>query len=269
MLHFYERFVLTNMNATPAVKQYDVREKILKTKYLFLNLLRMFRPGLILDVGSMDGSDSMRFRRMAPQSKIIAFEANPYNYAKMQSNPHLAQLNIEVRNRLVSSKAEKGKFYISKGAVAGKNSGNMGTSSSMMPVNTADVAEEIEVDTTRLDEIIAKESVPTDWVAMWIDVEGAGYEVLSSVAGTKQQIALLHIEVELAEFWLGQKLKNDVIQLANELGLVLLAGSDNDKQQDLVFVNAKLLNERASTIRIATFLAKWVGPASSRLLEKL
>ena len=118
MQHFNERFVLTNMDATPAVKQNDAREKILKTKYLFLNLLRMFRPGLILDVGSMDGSDSMRFRRMSPQSKIIAFEANPYNYAKMQSNPHLAQMNIEVRNRLVSSKAEKGKFYISKGAIS-------------------------------------------------------------------------------------------------------------------------------------------------------
>lgn len=259
---------MTNMDATSAVKKNFGQEKILKTKYLFLNLLRMFRPGLILDVGSMDGSDSKRFRRMSPLSKIIAFEANPYNFAKMQSNSRLAQLNIEVRNRLVSSKAEKGKFYISKGAVAGKNSGNMGTSSSMMPVNDADVAEVIEVDTTRLDEIIKIESLPAGWVAMWIDVEGAGYEVLSSVVGAKQQIALLHIEVELAEFWVGQKLKNDVIQLANELGLVLLAGSENDKQQDLVFINAKLLSERSTAVKFATFLAKWIGPASSRLLER-
>lgn len=260
---------MTNINATPVLKKNSGQEQILKTKYLFLNLLRMFRPCLILDVGSMDGSDSMRFRRMSPKSKIIAFEANPYNYAKMKSNPRLAQLNIEVRNRLVSNKAEKGKFYISRGAVAGMNSGNMGTSSSMKPVNAADIAEEIEVDTTRLDEIIKSESLPADWVAMWIDVEGAGYEVLSSVVGAKQQIALLHIEVELAEFWVGQKLKNDVIQLANDLGLVLLAGSDNDKQQDLVFINTKLLRERASAVKFATFLARWIGPASSRLLERV
>lgn len=259
---------MTNIDTTSAVKKNFGQEKILKTKYLFLNLLRMFRPGLILDVGSMDGSDSIRFRRMSPLSKIIAFEANPYNFKKMQNNSRLAQLNIEVRNRLVSSKAEKGKFYISKGAVAGKNSGNMGTSSSMMPVNDADVAEVIEVDTTRLDEIIKNESLPAGWVAMWIDVEGAGYEVLSSVVGAKQQIALLHIEVELAEFWVGQKLKNDVIQLANELGLVLLAGSENDKQQDLVFINAKLLSERSTAVKFATFLANWIGPASSRLLER-
>lgn len=260
---------MINIGTTPAVKQNNGPEKILKPKYLFLNLLRMLRPSLVLDVGSMDGSDSIRFRHMAPKSKVIAFEANPYNYAKMQSNPRFAQLNIEVRNKLVSSKVEKGKFYISKGAVAGKNSGNMGTSSSMMPVNASDVAEEIEVDTTRLDEIISNASMSDDWVAMWIDVEGAGYEVLSSVVGKKQQLALLHIEVELAEFWVGQKLKNDVIQLANELGLVLLAASDNDKQQDLVFVNAGLLKERAATVRFVTFLTRWMGPASSRLLEKL
>ena len=51
-------------------------------------------------------------------------------------------------------------------------------------------------------------------------------------------------------------------------GLILLAGSDNDKQQDLVFINAKLLSERTTAVKFATFLAKWIGPASSRLLER-
>lgn len=257
------------MGSSTVVNQSANREKILKVKYLFLNLLRLIKPSLILDVGSMDGADSIRFRLMSPQSKIIAFEANPYNYSKMQSNPQLSELNIEVRNRMVSNKEEKGKFYISKGAVAGKNSGNMGTSSSMKPVNAEDVAEEIEVSTVRLNEVIASESKPADWVAMWIDVEGAGYEVLSSVVGAQQQIALLHIEAELNEYWVGQKLKKDVIQLANELGLVLLGRSDNDKQQDLLFINEQLLRERAGTVRLATILARWLGPTSSRLLEKL
>lgn len=257
------------MDSTPANMQVSGQGKVLKTKYLFLNLLKMLKPGLILDVGSMDGADSMRFRRMSLQSKIIAFEANPYNFSKMHSNPRLKEMSIEVRNRLVSSTAEKGKFYISKGAVAGMNSGNMGTSSSMKPVNESDVAEEIEVDTTRLDEVIASESSPADKVAMWIDVEGAGYEVLSSVVAAKQQVALLHIEVELAEFWVGQKLKNDVVQLANVLGLILLAQSANEKQQDLVFVSAAMLRERASAVRWALWMTRWLGPTSSRLLEKI
>ena len=259
---------MTNKSSTTAGKQIPVQGTVLKTKYLFLNLLKMFKPALILDVGSMDGSDSIRFRRMAAQSKIIAFEANPYNFSKMQSNPRLKEMSIEVRNRLVSSTAEKGKFYISRGAVAGMNSGNMGTSSSMKPVNVSDVAEEIEVDTTRLDEVISRESSPVGKVAMWIDVEGAGYEVLSSVVGAKEQVALLHIEVELAEFWVGQKLKNDVVRLANELGLVLLAQSANDKQQDLVFVSTTMLRERASTVKWALWMTKWLGPTSSRLLER-
>lgn len=229
----------------------------------------MFRPGLILDVGSMDGSDSIRFRRMSPNSRIIAFEANPYNYTKMRGNPRLAELNIEVRNRLVSSKVGKGSFYISQGAVADKDSGNRGTSSSMKPMNSADVAEEIEVETTRLDEMIAEVSKESEAVALWIDVEGAAYEVLSSVMNAKKQICLLHIEVELVECWVGQKLKKDVIQLANELGLVLLARSNNEIQQDLVMINARLLQEHAKSVKLAMLLTKWLGPISSRLLEKI
>lgn len=261
-----------NILINTAVKnsnRHKSQEKILKTKYLFLNLLRMFKPSLILDVGSMDGSDSIRFHYMSRLSRIIAFEANPYNYEKMHNNPHLAKLGIEVRNRMVSSKAEKATFYISKGAVAGKISGNMGTSSSIKPVNAEDVAEEIEVGTTRLDDVILELTKPSDWVALWIDVEGAAYEVLSSVAAAKQQVAFLHIEVELAEVWTGQKLKDEVVALANELGFVLLARSDNDMQQDLVMINSKLLQDRAGTVNLAMMLTKWIGPASSRLLEKI
>lgn len=245
-----------------------MNEKIIKTKYLFLNLLRILKPSLILDVGSMDGSDSIRFRSMVPTSKIIAFEANPYNFVKMQENKSLSDLSIEVRNRMVSSKAEKGMFYISKGAVEGMNNGNMGTSSSIKPVNDADVAEVIEVGTTSLDEIIFEVAKPSDWVALWIDVEGAAYEVLSSVAEAKQQVALLHIEVELAEFWVGQKLKDDVLKLASELGLELLARSKHDEQQDLVFINAALLKKYAGNVSRIMSLTKWLGPASSRILEK-
>lgn len=260
---------MIGMRTTTAVNQPLLQGKVLKTKYLFLNLLRIFRPSLILDVGSMDGSDSMRFRRMSPLSKIIAIEANPYHFSNMQSNERLTSMNIEVRHRLASTEAVKGKFFITKGAVAGVVGGNMGTSSSLKPVDDSDVAEEIEVDTIRLDEVIAEAITPKDWVAMWIDVEGAAFEVLSSVARARQQIALLHVEVELVEFWCGQKLKDDVVKLVSDMGLVLLARSDNATQQDLVFINEKLLHEQAGGVRLAMNLAKWLGPASSRLLAKV
>jgi len=43
-----------------------------KPKYLFLNLLKILSPKVILDVGSMDGADSLRFRKMSPYSQIEA-----------------------------------------------------------------------------------------------------------------------------------------------------------------------------------------------------
>jgi hypothetical protein len=55
---------------------------VLKTKYLFLILLHDLRRSIVLDVGSLDGADSLRFRAMLPDAKIFAFEANPYLYTK-------------------------------------------------------------------------------------------------------------------------------------------------------------------------------------------
>jgi FkbM family methyltransferase len=250
------------------VQGFQSSERILKTKYLFLNLLRLIKPDVVIDVGSLDGSDSIRFRLMSPQSKVIAFEANPYHYSNMQKCRQLADSQIEIRDRLISTTPEKGTFYISKGAVAGVIDGNMGTSSSLMPVNAMDVAEQIEVETTRLDKVISEVSSDTEWVALWVDVEGAAYDVLKSAMGVKKQIGLVHIEVELVEYWVGQKLKSDVLRLAEEFGLVLLASGSHEPQHDIVMINAQLLKGRTKAVKFAMLMTKWLGPASSRLLEK-
>lgn len=46
--YFKERFMLTDINVTPLLKQISGQEQILKTQYLFLKQLRVFRACLIL-----------------------------------------------------------------------------------------------------------------------------------------------------------------------------------------------------------------------------
>jgi precorrin-6B methylase 2 len=53
---------------------------ILQTKYAFHALLWLLDPDVILDVGSMDGSDSKKFKRLTQNAEVVAFEANPDNY---------------------------------------------------------------------------------------------------------------------------------------------------------------------------------------------
>jgi hypothetical protein len=50
---------------------------VLKTKYAYHALLWLLQPEVVLDVGSMDGSDSKRFRKLLARAEIVAFEGDP------------------------------------------------------------------------------------------------------------------------------------------------------------------------------------------------
>jgi hypothetical protein len=107
---------------------------VVKTKYLFLILLHYLRPSLVLDVGSLDGSDSLRFRGMLPDATIYAVEPNPYLYKAMVSDPRLSAARINAVNCAVSSQDGTARFYISKHSRAEAGSVcNRGNSSLFQP----------------------------------------------------------------------------------------------------------------------------------------
>ena len=74
------------------------------TPILFQLLLRYERPDLVFDIGSMDGSEALRFRKDLPNTRIIAFEANPNNVDIMFKNNTLKENRIEVQNKAVWNK---------------------------------------------------------------------------------------------------------------------------------------------------------------------
>ncbi len=80
---------------------------------------------------------------------------------------------------------------------------------------------------------------------------------------------MLHIEAEIIPKWVGQKLKPDLVELANRFNLVLLAVSRNPDQQDLVFINKALLEKKPFLVSIVVNCTKFLGPATSRLLRYL
>ncbi len=248
-----------------------IEPKVLKTKYLFFNLLYFLRPKLVLDVGSMDGSDSLRFREMSSRSRIFAIEASPHNFKKMVSDSRLKKARIDVVNTLIASQEHMRNFYITHDADVIKSCElvNRGSSSLLKPIDEKSVIETIELDSIRLDKFIIKIGGQNDDLGLWIDVEGAGFEVLESVRALKTNISLLHIEAEVMPKWVDQKLKPDLIELACQFDLVLLATSHHPDQQDLVFINKSLLKKHHLLVAVVLNLTKYFGPAISRLLRFL
>jgi predicted O-methyltransferase YrrM len=66
----------------------------LYTKYLFVTLLRSLACDLILDVGSRDGQESLIFAHQCPDVRIVAFEANPENAARMLRDPDFQRAGV-------------------------------------------------------------------------------------------------------------------------------------------------------------------------------
>lgn len=60
------------------------------------------RPSLIIDAGSYDGGDALRFAKAFPQSRVIAIEADPGRFAIVRST--LRATGIEVHNVAVNDR---------------------------------------------------------------------------------------------------------------------------------------------------------------------
>ncbi len=63
---------------------------------------------------------------------------------------------------------------------------NRGSSSLLEPIDKSTIVEKIELDAIRLDKFIKIIGGDQDDLALWIDVEGAGYDVLESIGDLKK-----------------------------------------------------------------------------------
>lgn len=239
---------------------------VLRTKYAFHTLLWLLKPAVILDVGSMDGSDSKKFKSLVPTADVVAFEANPVNYQAMCTDNTLRQAGVRVINRLVSNQEGRRTFFVQQptdttGAV------NRGTSSAIRRNQQGMETLEVSLDAIRLDSFLANEYPDKNRVAMWIDVEGHAFEVLESLRGKKNDVYLIHVEVETKEIWPGQKIEQDIITLAQSMGFIPIARGAHEVQRDLILIQAAWYHANRDKISTLLHLAQWIGPLLSGILR--
>lgn len=238
---------------------------ILRTKYTFHALLWLLNPEVILDVGSMDGSDSKKFKKLVRDAEVTAFEANPDNYRAMCADNDLQKLGIRVVHRLVSNLAGNRSFFVQR-PIHATTGFNRGTSSAMQSNEQGMKTEEVHLDAVRIDSFLTQEYPEIKSAALWIDVEGYAYEVLESIREAQDRIYLIHVEVETKEIWLGQKVESDILALANSMGFILVARGAHEVQRDLILIKESWYNANRSKIFALLHLPKWAGPLLSSIL---
>ncbi len=238
----------------------------LKTKYAFHILLWLLKPNVVLDIGSMDGADSKRFRKLLPKADLVAFEANPYNYHAICKDGEVENFRIRVVNKLVSGVEGERSFFVQK-PEEGVDGFNRGTSSALPRNSQGMQNEEIHIGAVRIDSFLENEYPAAKSVALWIDVEGYAYEVLEGIAGVSDRLHLMHVEVETQECWPGQRLESDVLRLTESMGYIQIAHGANDVQRDIILASKSWYADNQSQITTALLLAKWAGPTLSKVLS--
>lgn len=241
---------------------------VLKTKYAFHALLWLLKPDIVLDIGSMDGADSKRFRKLLPEAELFAFEANPHNYQAMCGDDEIAKCRVKVVNRLVSGEEMSRSFFLQKPEVRNGEI-NFGISSALKRCQEDGNSEEINVESVRIDSFLNSQRLAKNDVALWVDVEGMAYEVLEGISGASEQIHLMHVEVETREIWAGQRLKPDVLRLAQRMGYIPIANGASDVQHDVILVSQSWYRDNRRLIAGILRLARWGGPSLSKAISIL
>lgn len=253
-------------------------------KVLFHTLLKKLDFDLVLDIGSCDGGQSVGFRMILPEVRIVAFEANPHNFRRMVESARIVNAKIHVEHLAVSNENGTANFHVWPGDYSKSMSrhNNIGQSSLLPSSRTV---ETVEVKTIRLDEYLKGEKGGAR-VAAWIDVEGVEYFLAEGMSGAVDKIRLLHVETAVVPTRTGQKNYAELEKLLVSYGYERV-GSEipaGDDWGDVVFLKKEDHNKYKFSVGFAVFksslihlinphrLAMWLrefSPSTYQLLRLL
>jgi len=240
---------------------------IVSLEFLFRLLAKHLGAEVICDVGAFDCFHSKRFR--ATGAKVIALEANPVNFDALARDTSLAAAGIELFNYAAWNRDEVVTFNVVDATGRDAQWRALISSIRERAPDTSYASKPVPVRAVRLDSFLTDVLAgPASTIALWIDVEGAGYEVLEGMHGIRDRVCLVHVEVETRAFWRGQHLWPEVEALMGQVGFTPIARCRGDKQFDVLFVNDRWLARSRAVIGGITFLA-WARLRAARARNKL
>jgi len=196
---------------------------------LFNNRVLDIAPDYFLEIGAYTGEQSIYISEQLPDTKVFAYEANPYNYAKYT----VSKKNLEYIHQAVSNYTGNTTFYLQTKRNPKKTKYVRGNNSLLKRNDEKTIYEEVVVKCDTLDNMFyhSKGSF-----ALWIDAEGHGFEILQKGNSVLDNTKIIFIEVESKEFWQGQQLDNDVIKLLKNKGFTPLArDQEYPEQYNIIF----------------------------------
>ncbi len=220
---------------------------------LFMKLLISVKPAWFLDIGANDGAAARVIKKIQPACEVWAFEANPQIHSKFA--PLFAGTGANYVNLAISEKSGPIQFFAPRTLSRAVVDGEIIDRAAVEPIDTGKTSmykrtenstyQEFTVEGVRLDDFVALRDVPLNGrkIALWIDVEGAAFEVLSGATAALSAVSIILVESENHEFWQNQKQCGDIASLLIAAGFVPVARDREygDKQFNTVFLHQSFL----------------------------
>lgn len=229
-------------------------------KYL-LHFLNKKKKLIILDIGSCEGEDSIRYSRLFPNSSIYSFEPLPNNQELIKENIIKYNVkNIELIPFAVDNKIGTSVFYTSSGEPDGMLNedwtyGNK-SSSLLPPGKHLDVLpwlkfeDKIIVNTISLEHFLEDNNI-VEVNLIHLDVQGAELRVLESARKYIEKIQIVWLEVSNVELYKGQPKRVDIERFMTSNGYTLYKSFMNGNFGDQMYVKNGIVND--TYLKVANF----------------
>jgi FkbM family methyltransferase len=237
------------------------------TGNFFTSLLKRLNVDCVCDIGSLDGTQAVRFRNALPGTRIFAFEANPHNFASMSAHPVIRDSRITLVPHAVAAHDGELDFHVVDVDYADENA-NRGLSS--LYQCTDPVRETVKVKAVRIDDFLDCQDTAFGRIALWIDVEGAAFDVLQGMERIRDRVAMIHVEVEPRGVWREQKTASDIETLCARWGYRQIASEWwlDRKQGNVLFVKTSPPGPTRLDIAVCTARA-WLATGIDFCIQPL
>lgn len=182
-------------------------------EHYYCRLVTSHNIPITIEIGAHEATFSKNVKSINPLTKCYAFEANPYVYKKYQSQ--LKAAGIDYRNIAISNSDSQ----VSLKIPVSRSSNNINKDNPIASIHKRDQPgfeyESVFVNSAKINSIFKHNPKRK---ALWIDVEGAQYEVLESIGDLWPTIDFIYIEIESRNVWRSNFNKNDIYEILKQKG---------------------------------------------------
>lgn len=196
----------------------------------FFGLVLSKNIELFLEVGAYDGQVGAKVKKLLPNSEVHSYEASIHNYNKFKNKIN----GVNYHNLAISNFIGEDTFFIQAKKNGKPVPKHMKNNSLLKRTENNVQYEKTNVKVDTIDNLFPSSNKNA---AMWIDVEGVGYEVLLGAKEFLKNVSLLKIEVESYQFWENQIMDEKIIDLLKEENFTIDSIDQERKNQyNIIFV---------------------------------